>query len=228
MSTAGTVAATSEAGASSTTQAVIAVGNEAVDATVASSPAPAAVAVQAGDANAPVAADTRQATPAPTAAQVLHKPAAKATATVAQPAKAQTFAQPADGPGIGGAVFALILVVSLILGLGWLARRMPGLGRATGSGNALRVVASPDERDGSVTLHTDATLYAGIFGADQSARLELAPGRHAWVHVARGSARVNGQALAAGDAVALSGEPAVVVEGVPDAEAGEVLVFDLA
>jgi len=91
----------------------------------------------------------------------------------------------------------------------------------------LRVVASPDGRDDSVVLHTDATLYAGLFGSGQAARLDLAPGRHAWVHVARGSARVNGQDLAAGDAVALSDEPAVVVEGRPDAEAGEVLVFDL-
>jgi redox-sensitive bicupin YhaK (pirin superfamily) len=91
----------------------------------------------------------------------------------------------------------------------------------------LRVVASPDGRDSSVTLHTDATLYAGLFGSGQSARLDLAPGRHAWVHVARGSARVNGQDLAAGDAVALSDEAAVVVEGRPEAELGEVLVFDL-
>ena len=66
--------------------------------------------------------------------------AAKNTATIAQPAKSQGFGQPSDGPGIGGAVFALILVVSLILGLGWLARRMPGVGRT--SNNALRVVGS--------------------------------------------------------------------------------------
>ena len=95
-------------------------------------------------------------------------------------------------------------------------------------GGTLRVVASPDGRDGSVTLHTDATLYAGIFAADQSARLEVRPGRHAWVHVARGSARVNGQALMAGDALALSEEAAVIVEGATEGEAGEVLVFDLA
>ena len=92
----------------------------------------------------------------------------------------------------------------------------------------LRVVASPDGRDGSVTLHADATLYAGLFGAGQSARLELTPGRHAWVHVARGSVRVNGQDLAAGDAVAISNEAAVTVEGRPESDAGEVLVFDLA
>jgi redox-sensitive bicupin YhaK (pirin superfamily) len=91
----------------------------------------------------------------------------------------------------------------------------------------LRVVASPDGRDGSVTIHTDATLYAGLFGSGQSARLDLSPGRHAWVHVARGNARVNGEDLSAGDAVALSGEAAVVVEGRSEAEAGEVLLFDL-
>jgi quercetin 2,3-dioxygenase len=90
----------------------------------------------------------------------------------------------------------------------------------------LRVVASPDGRDGSVTLHSDATLYAGLFGPGQSAKHELAPGRHAWVHVARGSARVNGQELSAGDAVALSNEVAVEISG-SDA-VGEVLVFDLA
>jgi quercetin 2,3-dioxygenase len=92
----------------------------------------------------------------------------------------------------------------------------------------LRVVASPSGAYGSVTLHTDATLYAGLFGAGQSARLELAPGRHAWVHVARGQARVNGQPLSAGDGAALSEEAAVVVEGVEGDEPGEVLVFDLA
>jgi quercetin 2,3-dioxygenase len=92
----------------------------------------------------------------------------------------------------------------------------------------LRVVASPTGRDGSVTIHTDATLYAGLFAANQSERLALAPGRHAWVHVARGSAKVNGQLLSAGDGAALSDEPAVSVEGVAGEEPAEVLVFDLA
>jgi quercetin 2,3-dioxygenase len=92
----------------------------------------------------------------------------------------------------------------------------------------LRVVASPTGRDGSVTLHTDATLYAGLFAAEQAARLALAPGRHAWVHVARGSAKVNGQPLNAGDGAALSDEPGVSIEGVAGDEPAEVLVFDLA
>jgi redox-sensitive bicupin YhaK (pirin superfamily) len=89
----------------------------------------------------------------------------------------------------------------------------------------LRLVASPDGRDGSVTVHTDARLYAGLFAPGERATLELASGRHAWVHVARGRARVNGKELGAGDAAALSDEAAVTVEGVDGAE---VLVFDLA
>jgi redox-sensitive bicupin YhaK (pirin superfamily) len=89
----------------------------------------------------------------------------------------------------------------------------------------LRLVASPDGRDGSVTVHTDAALYAGKFGKGATGELPLRPGRHAWVQVARGTARVNGEALAEGDGAALSGEALVRVEGV---DASEVLVFDLA
>jgi redox-sensitive bicupin YhaK (pirin superfamily) len=88
----------------------------------------------------------------------------------------------------------------------------------------LRVVASPNGRDGSVTINTDATLYAGLFEQGESAELSLAPGRHAWVHVARGQVRVNGQNLSAGDGAALSDEARVHVEGT---SGGEVLVFDL-
>jgi len=89
----------------------------------------------------------------------------------------------------------------------------------------LRLVASPDGRDGSVTVHADASLYAGVLGAGQTAELPLAPGRHAWVHVARGAARVNGHDLTAGDGLALSDEALVRIEG---QDRGEVLVFDLA
>ena len=71
-------------------------------------------------------------------------------------------------------------------------------------------------------------LYAGLFDAGAAVALALAPGRHAWVHVARGNARVNGQALEAGDAVALSGEPDGDRRGSRGRRAGEVLVFDLA
>ena len=89
----------------------------------------------------------------------------------------------------------------------------------------LRVVASPDGRDGSVTVHSDAVLHAGLFDKGESAELPLREGRHAWVHVARGKVRINGKELAAGDGAAVSEQASVKVEGV---EGGEVLVFDLA
>jgi redox-sensitive bicupin YhaK (pirin superfamily) len=91
----------------------------------------------------------------------------------------------------------------------------------------LRLVASRDGRDGSVTIHADAALYAGLFAAGESATLPIAAGRHAYVQVARGTVRVNGQQLQAGDGATLSGEPNVQVEGLADGE-GELLVFDLA
>ena len=89
----------------------------------------------------------------------------------------------------------------------------------------LRLVASRDGREGSVTVHQDVALYAGLFDAGEKAVLALSAGRHAWVHVARGNARVNGVELAAGDAAQVSEEERVLVEGV---SGGEVLVFDLA
>jgi len=92
----------------------------------------------------------------------------------------------------------------------------------------LRLIASPDAQDGSVTIHADARVYAGRFGHEQSATLALPEGRHAWVHVARGRARVAGQELSAGDAVGLSGEKSLEVHGMDTAEDAEVLVFDLA
>src|SRR6185369_6403990 len=66
----------------------------------------------------------------------------------------------------------------------------------------LRVVASPDARDGSLTLHTDATVYAALFAKGETADLEVPKGRHVWVHVARGNVRVNGKNLQAGDGAA--------------------------
>jgi quercetin 2,3-dioxygenase len=89
----------------------------------------------------------------------------------------------------------------------------------------LRVVASPDGREGSVTIHADAIVRAGVFSAGESSEIALVPGRHAWVHVASGNVRVNGDELHEGDGAALSLETSVRVEGV---DRGEVLVFDLA
>ena len=89
----------------------------------------------------------------------------------------------------------------------------------------LRLIASPDGTDGSVTIHQQARLYAGLLDGDERARLALEPGRRAYVHVARGSVSVNGTRLGAGDAAKLVGEAAVELERGVDAE---VLVFDLA
>ncbi len=91
----------------------------------------------------------------------------------------------------------------------------------------LRVVASPEGRDGSVSIHTNAVVYAGLFAAGESATLALDHGHGAWVHVARGKVRISGRDLEAGDAVSLDGETTVRVEGAPGGN-GEVLVFDLA
>jgi redox-sensitive bicupin YhaK (pirin superfamily) len=89
----------------------------------------------------------------------------------------------------------------------------------------LRLVASPDGRDGSVMIHQDARIFAGLFDGAETATLELAPGRHAWVHVARGQLDVNGAPLATGDGAAFSAEPAITLA---NGQAAEVLVFDLA
>ncbi|MFN7144398.1 MAG: pirin family protein [Myxococcota bacterium] len=87
----------------------------------------------------------------------------------------------------------------------------------------LRIVASPDGRDGSVTIHQDAVVYAGVFDGDERAEHVVAPGRAAWVHVATGAITLNGERLEAGDAAAVGDR--VVLEG---GDAAEVLVFDLA
>ncbi len=88
----------------------------------------------------------------------------------------------------------------------------------------LRLVASRDGREGSVSLHQDVALWVGVLGDGQKAELPLAAGRHAWVHVARGAASVNGQRLGEGDGAALTDERALALTG----HGGEVLVFDLA
>ncbi|HEU4535537.1 MAG TPA: pirin family protein [Polyangiaceae bacterium] len=90
----------------------------------------------------------------------------------------------------------------------------------------LVVVASKDGREGSVTVHADALLYAGVFADGERTTYEVAAGRHVWLHVAKGSVRVAGVRLEAGDAVySRDGRGgAVTIEG---DGSGEVLVFDL-
>ncbi len=88
----------------------------------------------------------------------------------------------------------------------------------------LRLVASDDGREGSVLIHQDAALYAGLLDGADDAGHALAAGRAGYVHVVRGRITVNGVALAAGDALKIVDEPAITLEG---AAAAEVLVFDL-
>ena len=89
----------------------------------------------------------------------------------------------------------------------------------------LRLIASSDGRDGSVKIHQDAAVYAALLDGAERVRHALAPGRKAYVHVARGKVAVNGQPLAAGDALKASGESEIVIETGDNAE---ILLFDLA
>lgn len=88
----------------------------------------------------------------------------------------------------------------------------------------LRLVASSDGREGSVTIHQDASLYAALLDGAESVEHRLAAGRAAWLHVARGAVRVNGAPLSAGDAAAMAAGPVRLDGG----EGAEVLLFDLA
>jgi quercetin 2,3-dioxygenase len=89
----------------------------------------------------------------------------------------------------------------------------------------LRLVASPDGREGSVKIRQDNDLYVAVLGNGEAVRHELAPDRHAYVQVARGSVKLNGTQLDTGDGAALSAEKSIELTGVKDAE---VLLFDLA
>ena len=89
----------------------------------------------------------------------------------------------------------------------------------------LRVVASREGAAGQVLVHQDVKLLAGIFSEGEADKYTLAPGRHGWLHVARGTLLVNGQELSAGDAAQVSDEATLELRGVNEAE---VLLFDLA
>ena len=88
----------------------------------------------------------------------------------------------------------------------------------------LRLIASPDGREGSVLIHQDACLYAALLDGDEHATHKLAAARLGYVHVASGSIDVNGQSLHAGDAMKLSGPVDIVLKNGHEAE---VLLFDL-
>jgi redox-sensitive bicupin YhaK (pirin superfamily) len=89
----------------------------------------------------------------------------------------------------------------------------------------LRLIASREGTDGSVTIHADAKIYAAVVEQGQRLRHALAEHRHAWLQVARGAITLNERPLVHGDGAAVSGEPALTIAG---AERAEVLVFDLA
>jgi len=88
----------------------------------------------------------------------------------------------------------------------------------------LRLIASPDARDGAVKIHQDAYVYAGLFDGAERAEHGVAPGRRAYVHVVRGDVAVNGEALTAGDAAKLTDVSSVAIA---NGSAAEVLLFDL-
>lgn len=87
-----------------------------------------------------------------------------------------------------------------------------------------RVVASQDGADGAVVIHQDVRILAGKFAAGERAEYTLGEGRHAFVHVARGKATLNGQELSAGDAAQVSEHSALEISGVDESE---VLLFDM-
>jgi redox-sensitive bicupin YhaK (pirin superfamily) len=88
----------------------------------------------------------------------------------------------------------------------------------------LRIVASPDGRDGSVTIHQDALLATTLLAPGDKVTHTLAKSRYAWVQVARGAVAIGGEELAHGDGAAFAGPGELTLVGVEDAD---VLVFDL-
>ena len=93
----------------------------------------------------------------------------------------------------------------------------------------LRLLASRDGRDGSVTVHQDVALYGVLLSPGDEVRHELRPGRHAWLQMARGAALINGERLEAGDGASTSAAGALTVGGAAAGDQpAEGLLFDLA
>jgi hypothetical protein len=103
---------------------------------------------------------------------------------------------------------------------GYEERTLDGL-----EGKGFRLIGSPDGRDGSITIHQDASLYAARLATAAAAKHELAAGRSAWLQVARGSATVNGVPLSHGDGAALEKER--LIEAVAGPDGAELILFDL-
>jgi len=88
----------------------------------------------------------------------------------------------------------------------------------------LRLIASEDGRDGSVTVHQDVSLFASILDAGQEVERSMDQQRHAWIQVARGAFSVNGESALQGDGVVITGESLLTIKA---EEPGEILLFDL-
>jgi quercetin 2,3-dioxygenase len=88
----------------------------------------------------------------------------------------------------------------------------------------LRLIVSPDRAEGSLLIHQDARVYAGLFNGNERAQLDVAGGRRIYLHVARGSVTANGTVLEAGDALRISDGSRLELSQAHDAE---VLAFDL-
>jgi len=89
----------------------------------------------------------------------------------------------------------------------------------------LRLIASPDAKDGSVKINQDAWLYVSLLKPGEEVVHDFGKGRHGWLQVAKGGIEVNGQRLEQGDGAAVSDEPKLTIKGATDSE---VLLFDLA
>jgi hypothetical protein len=89
----------------------------------------------------------------------------------------------------------------------------------------LRLIAARDGRDGAVTIHQDAALYASVLEPGERVFYDLKANRHGWLHVARGTATLNDRSLTEGDAVAIAGEERLEIG---TDMGGEILLFDLA
>ncbi len=90
---------------------------------------------------------------------------------------------------------------------------------------SLRLIASADGRNDSVTVNQDVSVFCAVADSGQTVNHQLAPNRHAWIQVARGEVVVNGENLDQGDGVAVSGESDLIISGRTRAE---ILLFDMA
>jgi len=88
----------------------------------------------------------------------------------------------------------------------------------------LRLIASPDGKDGAVKIHADAQIYAGLFNDSQAATVQLDPQRKAYVHLISGMLNINGQIISSGDALLIENESKLEIK---NGKSAEVLVFDL-